>query len=322
MGSGSWDSSKWQNFATQQVSNKGRAQVFASTALKEAYDPKKFTNGIRESVDSPDNPLSTPVAIFTDCTGSMGSLAHEVIKKLDVVCEELIERKPVTDVHLLTGVVGDGYSDRAPLQATQFEADIRIAEQTKELYLEGNGGGNGGESYALPWVFAGMQTATDCYDKRKKKGYLFTVGDEPIHGVEGVGGEDYHKGGQGQKWGVTKEQAERILGVNLERDLTADECLAMAETRWHVFHIIVGQRNGDYGEGIERTWGKLMPNNLVRLDDISALPETVVSIIEVNEGKDAKKVAASWSGSTAVAVANALQSLAARDAGGVEVVRL
>lgn len=321
MGSGSWDSSKWQNFATQNVSGQSRAQVFSSRSLNEAYDPKHFKNGIRESVDSPDNPLSTPVAIFTDCTGSMGQLAHEVIKKLDVVCEELLERKPVTDVHLLTGVVGDGYTDRAPLQVTQFEADIRIAEQTKELYLEGNGGGNGGESYALPWVFAGMQTATDSYDKRKKKGYLFTVGDEPIHGVEGVGGEPYAKGGMGQKWGVTKEQAERLLGVNLERDLTADECLALAQTRWHVFHIIVGH-DTHHGEGIERTWGKLMPNNIVRLDDISALPETVVSIIEVNEGKDAKAVAASWSGSTAVAVANALQSLAARDAGGVEVVRL
>jgi hypothetical protein len=65
-----------------------------------------------------------------------------------------------------------------------------------------------------------------------------------------------------------------------------------------------------------------MPDNLITLTDIEALPETIVSVIEVNEGKDAKSVADSWSGGTAVVVANALQSLAARDNAGQEVVRL
>lgn len=313
MGSGSWDSSKWQTFAQTNVQGKSTSQVFTSRGINEALDPRKFTNGIRESVDSPDNPLSTPVAIFTDCTGSMGMLAHTVVKKFDVVCEELLARRPVTDVHLMTGVVGDAYSDQAPFQATQFEADIRIAEQTAKLYLEGNGGGNGGESYALAWLFAAMQTATDSFDKRKKKGYLFTVGDEPVHGVEGSN--------QGQRYGVTKEQADRFLGLKIERDLTADECLALAQARWNVFHIVVGN-GSSYGYGIEKTFGKLMPDNMLKLSDIELLPETVVSVIEFNEGKDAQTVAASWSGSTSIVVANALKSLAARDAAGDEVVRL
>jgi hypothetical protein len=166
----------------------------------------------------------------------------------------------------------------------------------------------------MPWLSMAMQTATDSFDKRQKKGYLFTVGDEPIHGVEGSG--------QGRPFGVTKQQAKDFLGLDIERDLTADECLALAQSRWHVFHIVVGQRGGSYGYGIERSWGKLMPDSLIHLEDIDALPETIVSVIEVNEGKDAKSVAASWSGSTAVAVASALQSLAARDNAGQEVVRL
>jgi hypothetical protein len=185
MGSGGWDSSKWQSFAHAECAGQERRTQVFSNKLNEAYDPSKFTKGIRESVDSPDNPLSTPVAIFTDCTGSMGMLAHAVVKKLDVVCEELLARGPVTDVHLMTGVVGDAYSDKRRFRRRSSRPTSASPNRPRNSILEGNGGGNGGESYALPWLSMAMQTATDSFDKRQKKGYLFTVGDEPIHGVEG-----------------------------------------------------------------------------------------------------------------------------------------
>ncbi len=314
MGGGSWNSGQWQTFAAQNVSGKSRAQVFTSHGLNEAVDPSKFKNGIRESVDSEDNPNSTPVAIFTDCTGSMGMTAHAVVKKLDVVCEELIARAPVPDVHLMTGVVGDAYSDSAPFQATQFEADNSIADQTKLLYLEGNGGGNGGESYALAWLSMAMQTATDSFDKRKKKGYLFTVGDEPVHGVPGASGRDY---------GVTKDQAKRFLGLDIEADLTAEQCLQLAQRRWNCFHVVIESNTG-YRSGIEETFGAIMPDNLIFLEasNVDLLPEVIVSAIEVNEGRNAQQVAASWSGNTSVVVAKAMRALAERDAAGQEVVRL
>ena len=170
------------------------------------------------------------------------------------------------------------------------------------MYLEGNGGGNGGESYALAWLSMAMQTATDSYDKRKKKGYIFTVGDEPLHGVE--------ESGRGQKYGVTKEQAKRILGLEIERDLTANECLAMAQRKWNVFHIAI-QRGGytHYRDGINATFGKIMPNNLLWLEELDALTETIVSVIEVNEGRDKAKVAASWGGDKSLVVASALSTL-------------
>lgn len=306
MGNGGWSASAWQGFATQSVQGKTQSQIFtqqAKRALHEDCDPRNFKNGIRESVDSDDNPNSTPVAIFTDMTGSMGDLAEKIVRKQDVISQELLDRKPVPDVHLMTGVVGDAYSDQCPIQATQFEADIRIAQQTAKLYLEGNGGGNGGESYALVWLLAAMQTATDSYDKRGKKGYLITAGDEPVHGVEGSS--------QGQHAGVTKDQAKKFLGLDIERDLSADECLAMAQRKWNVFHISL-IRNGYTGfrPGVIDTFGKIMPDNLLWLEDLDALPELIVSIIEVNEGRDKAKVAASWGGDKSLVVANALNSVA------------
>ncbi len=316
MGGGSWNSQQWGSYATQNVSGKSRTQIFTQNGIHDDLNPLKFTNGLRESVDSDDNPNSTPVAIFTDVTGSMGVLAETVVKNLDVVCQELIDRAPVTNVHLMTGAIGDAYTDRSAFQATQFEADIRIAQQTQKIYLEGNGGGNGGESYALAWLFASMQTATDSFDKRGKKGYLFTVGDEPVHGVEGST--------QGQKWGVTVDQAKTFLGLTIERDLSADECLAMARRKFNCFHIVVNP-SSYYRDGVNKTFGVLMPDNLIWLEDVSILSETIVSVIEVNEGKDKGAVAASWSGDKSIVIANALKSMvvAGGDADtGQEVVRL
>ena len=154
MGGGSWNSTQWQGYAAQNVAGKSKSQIFTQRGIHDSLNPRNFANGIRESVDGPDNPVSTPIAIFTDVTGSMGVLAETVVKTLDTVCSELYDRKPVSDPHILTGAIGDAYTDSAAFQASQFEADIRIAEQTQQIYLEGNGGGNGGESYALAWLFA------------------------------------------------------------------------------------------------------------------------------------------------------------------------
>ena len=42
---------------------------------------------------------------------------------------------PVADPHMMIMGVGDAWCDRAPLQVTQFEPDIRIAEQLTDRAL-------------------------------------------------------------------------------------------------------------------------------------------------------------------------------------------
>jgi hypothetical protein len=74
--------------------------------------------------------------------------------------------------------IGDANCDKAPLQVSQFEADKRIIDQLTQIYLEHSGGGNDFESYNLPWYFAANHTVHDSMEKRGKRGYLFTVGDE------------------------------------------------------------------------------------------------------------------------------------------------
>lgn len=299
MGSGRWSTTDWDRYATAHVSGKSASAVFTSRAMKAAYDPAQIA--FRESRDSADNPLSTPIILGSDVTGSMGMVAHRLMQTgLNTLAKEVYDRKPITDPHVMVMALGDAYYDQAPVQMTQFEADIRLADQVKDLYVEGGGGGNGGETYTLAWIAAALKVRADAFEKRKRKGYIFTIGDEPVVDV------------------ITKAQVSRFLGVEAAADIRAVDALRMAAPNWEVFHIVlanegVARHNLD---DVMRSWKAVLPERTVRLEDVDNLAETIVSLIQVTEGANADSVAASWSGSTAVVVGNALRDLTAAGAGG------
>jgi hypothetical protein len=277
-------------------------------------DPSKFK--LRESRDSDDNPLSRAIMIFTDVTGSMGHLSQEVLSAFDVVCTELYDRKPVADPHILTGAIGDAYCDSGPLQATQFEADIRIAEQTRKLWIEGGGGGNYGESYALPWLFGAEKTALDCFEKRGQKGFLFTVGDEPLLGAEKLKTNPRNRG---CNFAVTKDQAKQFLDLDLQADLTAEEVYAMATRTWEIVHICVSGDSSPYRPGVMDSFGEILGDRLLFLQDTALLPELIVSSIQVIAGHDKDAVAGSWKDDDAKKkIASAIKDLVPVTDGGAD----
>jgi len=103
--------------------------------MHDDYDPGRIA--MRESRDSDENPEAIPIIIGIDITGSMGVLAEElVIRGLNETFTALLNRKPVSDPHVMAMAIGDAYCDAAPLQVTQFEADLRIFEQLRQLWLE------------------------------------------------------------------------------------------------------------------------------------------------------------------------------------------
>ena len=297
MGHGRWDANAWAKYAAAHK-GKSRAEIFTSDAMKDAFDPAQIA--VRESRDSADNPASTAIILASDVTGSMGAIAEVMIRSgLDTAMREIYDRKPVTDPHVMVMAVGDAECDRAPLQASQFEADIRLAEQLKELWIEG-GGGNGGESYNLPWYFAAMKTSIDCFEKHGKKGYLFTIGDEPILP------------------GITKENLRRVFDSGAETDLTSAELLAMASRSYEVFHVVL--TNVGYARShlasVLKTWEPLLGERVIHCDNHEKVAEVIVSAIQVVEGADKTTVAKSWPGATAQTVANAVKSLTAKSGSG------
>ena len=294
MGYARWNTGAFEDF-TRTPPPPAEAPRTSSPRMGHAPNsiPARFAT--RESRDSAINPVSTPVALFSDVTGSMGVVAESMIRSgLDTVMREIDRRRRVSDPHILVGAVGDAFSDRMPIQMTQFEAAVVLAEQLGRLWIEGGGGGNNGESYLAAHFAAGMKTSLDSFERRGRKGILFTMGDEPNHPA------------------LTRGQIERVFGMPAERDLSAAECLTIAQRSWEVFHIVftkVGYAAHDRRQ-VLRSWQPLLGERVLLLDDHNRVAELVVSTLQLMAGESMHDIVGSWSGSTAVSVANALDGLA------------
>lgn len=289
MGYGSWNSSSWNNYKQSKgVTSVSTVQdIYTSRNLKDDLNPKGIK--YRESCDSTDHPNSTAVIIGLDVTGSMGYLSEEIAKNsLNTLINEVYDKKPINDPHLMFMAIGDAYCDDAPLQVTQFEADVRIGKQLMDIWFESGGGGNGGESYLAAWYFAARHTQIDCYEKRKKKGFLFTIGDECNHKK------------------LTKEQIKKFFGDDVESDMTADALLKEVSRQYEVFHLVVG--NYKYHGSLE-DWKETLGERAFLVTDYTKIPEIIESTMEVMDGKNVDTVAAQWDGSTSVVVKTAIGGL-------------
>jgi len=289
MGGGSWTNKDWVTYSNARgmTAQSTAKDLYKSVDIRADFNPKgvKF----RESCDSADHPNSHPIILGLDVTGSMGSVLETISKKLNLLITEIFERKPVEDPQIMFVAFGDARCDSRPLQVTQFESDIRIAEQLNDVYFEKRGGGNGGESYALPWYFAARHTKLDNFDKRGQKGYLFTIGDECCHPE------------------LTASQIETFIGDDIEKDLTAEEVLTEVSRMYEVYHLIV---EPCYNQDVTGSWRNLLGKNAIMVENVDNIPEVIVSILELHAGKDVNTVVNSWDGSTSVVVKNAINDLA------------
>jgi len=287
-----WTAAAWTTFATDKnITNSSTASTMYQMSAADSKDwllPKNFNNGIRESLDSDMFPNSTPIVLGLDVTGSMSSVLETVMKRLNDTMVELYNRKPVTDPQICFMAFGDAHCDRVPIQVTQFETDIRIAEQLSDIYFERCGGGNGGESYMLPWYIASRKCKIDSWDKHQKKGFLFTIGDECCHE------------------NLTKDQIKKFIGDDVDWHLTAEELLSEVSRKWEVYHLIV---DPVCSQPVHKSWKKLLGNNALVVEDINKIPEIIISILELHSGKNVDDVANSWDGSTGIVVKNAIKDL-------------
>lgn len=291
MGSGKFDSGAYRAFSNS-TAGKSTDEIYTSRRIHENLNP--YGVKMRESRDSADNPQSTPLIVGIDVTGSMGMIADVIARQgLGTLFTGIFDRKPITDPHVMFMAIGDANCDNAPLQVSQFEADKRIIEQLTQIYIEHGGGGNNFESYNLPWYFAVHHTVHDSMEKRGKRGYLFTIGDEEIPGP------------------LTKEQIIKFIGDTPETPrLETADLLLLARRTYDVYHIIVeeGSHARSSLDRVVSGWTDLLGQHVIRLKDHTKLAETIVSAIEVAEGCDAELSARGW-GSAAGVVHDAVRNL-------------
>ena len=295
MGDGRWDSKKWDSYATDKVHSKKTVDaIYTARNIEKDLNPKGIK--MRESCDSIDNPNSTAIVVALDVTGSMGRLSEVMARKgLKTLAEEIYNRKPISDPHIMFMGIGDAeMGDKAPLQVTQFEADIRIAEQLQKLYLEGGGGGNKYESYILAWYFLAFHSKIDCFEKRSKKGYVFTVGDERPTPY------------------LYADDIQRVFGYRPQFEkISAEDLLDIVSRQYEVFHLIVEEGGGFRSDNYEVTkkWNALLGQKAIHLADHTKMSEVIVSTLQVVNGEDIDTVSKSWNGDTSIVINKAIGDL-------------
>ena len=265
MGCGSYTAHDWDKLKTSRgiTNSSNERELFTNRTLLDKFNP--YYINVRESRDNDEHPNSTPIAIGLDVTGSMGYLPAEIIKNgLNELMKKLYASQVIPDPQLMFAACGD-YCDDAPLQITQFESDIRIAEQLMELYLEGGGWGNGGEDYQLFWYFLGKHTDTDSMKKRNKKGYAFTIGDEPVHKV------------------IHRDTFKKVFN-EVHPTMDTAEAQAICEEKYNLFHINIINWYGSTHE--------VVPGKTIQIDrnEVTYLPEIILTVICKIEGVDPTEI--------------------------------
>ena len=289
MGHGSYTSADWSKLRTSAkiTASSTDREIFKQNLMDPRFDPKYINK--REARDSEDHPHSTPVMIGLDVTGSMGYLAAQIAKEgLNETMMKLFATKPVEDPQLAFAAIGD-INDRAPLQVTQFESDIRIAEQLLALWLEGRGSGLLGCQFL--WYFAANYVSADCFEKHHRKGYLFTIGDADCRPT------------------LNTRTLESIFGGNhlIQHDYESAYLAQEAGKKFEVFHIHI-TRDGR----IPASLGKALPGRvmLISRENVAVIPELIVSAMLLTEGMNRNDVLAQWSETARPLVEDAIATLA------------
>ena len=237
--------------------------IFTQKQLHLAMSPKGIQ--LRESRDSKEHPTSLAIILALDVTGSMMDVPDFLVKEgLPNIMGSIME-KGVKDPQILFLGIGDHECDRAPLQVSQFESSDKLLDKwLTQLYLEGGGGGNEGESYLLAWYFAGKHTSIDCFEKRGEKGFLFTIGDEPA--LKSVG----------------KSHLEDLMGDGEYADSKISSLLKAAQEKYNVYHIHVSETPTGKRPETLTSWKKLLGENVVVVDDKENVAKTIADIISKN----------------------------------------
>lgn len=246
-------------------------QIFTQRQLHPRLNPCNVT---RECCDSADHPASLPVILALDVTGSMGAASAEVAKKMNEVMTTLYTR--IRDVEFMVMGIGDLSYDRAPIQISQFESDIRIAEQLDLVFMEHGGGGNMFESYTAAWYMGLYHTRLDCW-KRGKKGLIITMGDEPLNPY------------------LPMAPLAKATGDQLQGNVETGPLYKETAKKFDIYHIHVHHTQTDrYRSGVEASFGKQLPEGHLLTASVEEIADTLIQIITgfaQSSRKDKKAIA-------------------------------
>jgi hypothetical protein len=222
---------------------------------------------LRECRDSETHPKAIPVELWLDLTGSMHEIPMLLIKDGMPTIVSKLQQNGLEDGAFLFGGVGDHVYDKAPLQVGQFESgDAELDMWLTRTFIERGGGGNNGESYLLAWYFGAYHVKSDAMEKRNRKGYRFTIGDEPC--LESIPLSALNEIMGGKAIGQGQYTRGQLLKASMENAYT--------------YHIHV-KHNAGVSSKVDGWWAEAFGQNLIVVDDYTTIPQVISDTIIANE---------------------------------------
>jgi len=276
MGGGTYSSvSRMHSIRAAMYATSSPTAIFLERSINNAMNPCGVQ--IRESRDSSEHPESLAIIIALDVTGSMGSVPHYLVKEGLPAIMDAIINSGIKDPQVLFLGIGDHECDHAPLQVGQFESSDELLDKwLTTIFLEGGGGSNYGESYMLAWYFAAYHTDIDCLNKRGQKGFLFTIGDEPV------------------LKSIPKVAIKSIMGDGQYEDFDSSKLLEKAMEKYNCFHIHIRETGSGSRQSVMDHWKQIIQDNLIianRRQDVASIISEVVSKRKTKAATNQKEAA-------------------------------
>lgn len=273
MGTGSWTKDAFVNYtcATKGVglddfaiSTLSAQEVYKVQSLQKELNPYGI---MRECCENEEHPHTLPVILALDCTGSMGQSAVKVAQQLNTIMTDIYNADTGYDVEFCVMGIGDLSCDRAPIQMSQFESDVRIAEQLDKIYFEFGGGGNSYESYTAAWYMGVRHTKLDCWN-RGQKGIIITLGDEQLNPY--LPKEGWHCG------------LIAATGDKVQCDIETEDLYKEVCEKYDVYHISVDDSDSSYEfnnrcEYVDKSWQML--GDHYKVSTLNNLAKTITEIV-------------------------------------------
>ncbi len=270
MGNGRFSYEAYQSLTvSKDYAGKSREQIFSSQGIDPQMDPR--TVKLRESRDSAEHPESVSIIVGLDVTGSMGLVPEVIVKEtLPELVGSIIEAG-IPDPQVLFLGLGDFVYDNAPLQIGQFESSAELLDRwLTKVYLEGGGGGNNCESYNLAWLVAARHTSMDCWEKRRRRGFVFTIGDEPCSPA------------------IPSDIIARLTTEKQASTISSAELLKEARERFHVCHFHLEHDEASASEERKSGWLDLLGQDFMLFKDHKIIAKRIAQVVIDRYSTEAK----------------------------------
>lgn len=272
MGGSFWNDTEFRNKVRKKEGSRGTAFTYdadiragKASGPHENLDPKGVD--VRESRDSENHPNSHAIATLLDVTGSMGRVVRKIHENLPTLMGLLTRKNYIADPQIMFSAVGDATCDRVPLQVGQFESGTEMADDLSRFFIEGGGGGQLTESYELMAYFLARHTSIDCYEKRRKRGYAFFIGDET----------PYKK--------VKANEIRDVLGQGAEADIPTRDIFDELKEKYVTFLILPSRASYGGSHHVIDTWSEYIgAEHVLQLQDEKAVAELIATQIGLCEG--------------------------------------